>query len=359
MFYCASVSRRYRCALLEFVLVLFLVLSVSQREDIATRHWEAAKKLSKENDLEGSIREVTKCIEYLPNVSNFYASRALLLERSNRPSEALADAKRALWLEPDNSVAAETAYYSAIQLGDLTQATQILERHTSQIKNSEQKSLVCRLRLLWDKGDTEEWLRVSKELDKYPELAASQLSRASLLQDRGRWRESLECLEKAVTNSESREMCEALTQRAWTLATCPIDSVRDGNRAISDGLKVEALRPESNTQNLEALAAGYAVTGDYKNAAKYQQSAIDLMKKFFADPDTIYGEGFSKDLMLRDLTTRLELYQAEKPYLQPLKSDRSRFGVPKDVPAIPSVPRYVSTLSDSGDIVETFTKSDE
>jgi tetratricopeptide (TPR) repeat protein len=95
---------------------------------------------------------------------------------------------------------------------------------------------------------------------------------------------------------------------AWLLATCPKDDVRDGKRAVELATKdYEVWQPKATLvpsyippETLGTLAAAYAECGDFKQAVKWQQKAIEAE---FADYKTKHT-----------LQQRLQLYQNGKPF---------------------------------------------
>ncbi|MHC4543355.1 MAG: ankyrin repeat domain-containing protein [Planctomycetota bacterium] len=89
---------------------------------------------------------------------------------------------------------------------------------------------------------------------------------------------------------------------AWLLATCPAAEWRDGAKAVENATKACELTSWKNANYLDTLAAAYAEAGDFDEAIKWQQKAIDLL-----------GEGQSSRYQLR-FKAKMELYQTEQPY---------------------------------------------
>ena len=86
----------------------------------------------------------------------------------------------------------------------------------------------------------------------------------------------------------------------WLLATCPNDRLRDGTRAIEHATKACELLDWGNALTMDALAAAYAETGDFKEAVKLQQRAIEL--------------GFADKNEADKARQKLMLYGAGRPY---------------------------------------------
>lgn len=92
----------------------------------------------------------------------------------------------------------------------------------------------------------------------------------------------------------------AYNNRAWLLATCPVESMRDVKLALSDAKTAVRLTGGRNRDFADTLAAAFAANGDYKSAIDIQQRVIDATPK--------------DDPLLELLNLRLKQYQEGKPY---------------------------------------------
>jgi tetratricopeptide (TPR) repeat protein len=90
--------------------------------------------------------------------------------------------------------------------------------------------------------------------------------------------------------------------RAWLLATCPDNRVRDAKRAVDDAKQACELSQWHNAICLDTLAAAQAESGSFDEAVQYEQKAIDLT---------------SSDTEKAKYESRLALYRAGKPYREP------------------------------------------
>ena len=148
--------------------------------------------------------------------------------------------------------------------------------------------------------------------------------------DEGRYSEALDSVNSGLDSSPESSLLH--NNKAWLLATCPDDTVRDGELAVEHATKACELTSWRNAYYVDTLAAAYAEAGDFESAVKWQEDAIRL-------GGGTYSEDFRK---------RLRLFQAGKAYregvppyketvdeqpvefprgLQPAKPD------PNDVPA--------------------------
>ena len=86
-------------------------------------------------------------------------------------------------------------------------------------------------------------------------------------------------------------------QLAWLLATCPEARYRDGRHAVELATKACELS-EWQYNHVDTLAAAYAEAGDFEQAVRWQQMAIEMASDSGRD----------------DYRSRLALYKSGKPY---------------------------------------------
>jgi len=89
-----------------------------------------------------------------------------------------------------------------------------------------------------------------------------------------------------------------LNHLAWMRATCPLDEIRDGVLALRDSTKACELTNYKAPGYLDTLAAAHAETGDFAEAVRWQEKAIELVSTEHR----------------ADYETRLELYKSNRPY---------------------------------------------
>jgi tetratricopeptide (TPR) repeat protein len=87
---------------------------------------------------------------------------------------------------------------------------------------------------------------------------------------------------------------------AWLLATCPVNEMRDGRKAVEYAKRACELTDYHRASDLGTLAAAYAEAGQFEEATKWQRQANDD-----ADYVKIYGAQAS---------LRYKLYADRKPY---------------------------------------------
>jgi Flp pilus assembly protein TadD len=131
--------------------------------------------------------------------------------------------------------------------------------------------------------------------------AAAYFCRGAAYKDKKEFHKAIEDYSQAIRLDP--EDAYAHGNLAWLLATCPKDSLRDGNKAIEHATKATKARELSQKDkafNLDCLAAAYAETGNFKDASRLQKTAIELRHD-------------GKEEMEK-ARQRLKLYEEGKPY---------------------------------------------
>ena len=114
-------------------------------------------------------------------------------------------------------------------------------------------------------------------LRKDPDNFAALRFRADAYLNIGKHAEAIADFDKAYALKEDDE--SLLNNFAWVLATSPDDKLRDGARAVKLATKAAEATGYETPHILSTLAAAYAETGDFENAAKWSQKAVELSQK--------------------------------------------------------------------------------
>jgi tetratricopeptide (TPR) repeat protein len=131
-----------------------------------------------------------------------------------------------------------------------------------------------------------------------PKFAAAHIGRAIAWHHAKDYGKSIADSSEAIKLDPKNPM--ARNALSWTLATCPVDALRDGSRAVKEANKACELDAWRTADYLGTLAAAYAESGQFDRATRREQEAIKLTP---SGSDQIKGR-----------QERLALYRASKPY---------------------------------------------
>lgn len=200
-----------------------------------------AQLLSENEEYDKALKDVEAILQQQPALVRAHQMKAQLLDKLGRTDEAVAMLEKLIAIDP-NLVELQLqllGIYSEKQMAPeaIELATKILESG----QDSESSDLVRRLRgdMYLYAGDHEEAIAdFELALEKNPN-------------------------EPGVLNNF-----------AWTLATSPYASVRDGKRAVELATKAAEVTEYAAPHILSTLAASYAEAGDFEQAVKRAEEAI-------------------------------------------------------------------------------------
>ena len=138
-----------------------------------------------------------------------------------------------------------------------------------------------------------------RALDLNPNLAEAQSNLGNTLFQMGQMAEAIAHWQRAVELEPSN--AAALNNLAWVLATCPIDPLRDGGKAVALAQRANQLSGGGNPRVLRTLSAAYAETGRFAEAVQSAQAALQLA--------TAQGDS----ALSNDLEAQIRLHQAGSP----------------------------------------------
>ena len=129
----------------------------------------------------------------------------------------------------------------------------------------------------------------------------------------GRHHDAIKVLTK-VTEIDPNDYT-SINNLSWLLSTSPIDSVRNGRRALELAEKASELSRYKEAFVLSTLAAAHAELGNFDKAREWSQKSIDLAKK-----EKNKTEDAQKEL-LDNLQKELDSFNKDMPYRELLDSE--------------------------------------
>jgi tetratricopeptide (TPR) repeat protein len=133
-------------------------------------------------------------------------------------------------------------------------------------------------------------------------LAAALTNRGLAESCRGQWQRALEDYTEALRLQP--ELASAHNNLAWLLATCPVDSLRNGEVALEHATWACQATGWATPNFLGTLAAAHAEAGNFSEAVHWQQRAL---------ADRRYRQTYGEE----GVRERLRLYEQGLPYRLP------------------------------------------
>lgn len=198
--------------------------------------------------------------------------------------------------------------------GELTAAAKSFERalqRTPNYKGARQNLAVTR----YMQGHRAASLRLCRDLiEEFPRSVEPRVLAAQILAERGDFESAIHALEEAQVQSPLSLVVK--TELAWTLATCPVDALRDAERALALAQELSATVGGASARASDILAVAYADLGHFDEAIRAATRALELARG--------KASGSKEDVLFRQgIEQRLNLYERGKPFRQPEGGDRS------------------------------------
>jgi len=147
----------------------------------------------------------------------------------------------------------------------------------------------------------QEW---AKAIAIDPDYGKAHENIATAFEKRGEFAEAVDHYWKAIESGPG--FVTSKFRLSWLLATCHDDKVRDGRKAVEMAISVCEDTNYGSPNVLDLLAAAYAEAGQFDDAVRTVQKALNMASK-------TDGSGLGPD-ELAGIKRRLRLYQQGKPF---------------------------------------------
>lgn len=308
----------------------------------------AIKTLIKLERTDDAISLIGRSIEAQPN-EGMYRLRAVLHQANGDTEKATADLDKAIAMSPsdprtlllratvaldrDDVKAAKADFRAAATIApQIMAADQGIElRLQIALKENRMADAINDAKLLMDRLPKDPFRRLrlaslysidkrprkaiellTNLLEEIPENVAALRSRGDAWLSVGDHAKAIADYESAIaaigkvtlessTESEIDEAAGLYNNLAWVLATSPKDDVRSGTRSVELAKMSAELTKYEAPHILSTLAAAYAENGDFENARKWSEKAVELAG----------DEGHNQ---LQQLQQELNSYKEDKPW---------------------------------------------
>ncbi|MEX1042004.1 MAG: tetratricopeptide repeat protein [Pirellulaceae bacterium] len=250
------------------------------------------------DDTKGALEDLDQVLVMAPRSIPALMMRAGLYFESEDVDSAIADTNRVLRLDGNNvqAILLRSTLYAAQE--KYTEAIRDLETILRQDDDNYAVLLQIGFFHQANKKPRKAIEIFDQVLKKDPNNLMAIRSRSDAMLSVGDHKGAIQGYEKAMAIKNDDD--GILNNYAWVLATSPQDEVRDGEKSIELAKKACEVTEYSRPHILSTLAAAYAETGDFENAKKWSQKALDIAD---GDPE-----------MVEHLEKELESFKQEKPW---------------------------------------------
>ena len=287
-------------------------LAARSEPRIAAEYVARGKDWYQKQDFNKAIADFDAAIEREPGLAAAYAARARAWAKKHYRERELADLSRAVDLEPENVTyrVARAESWSGLgqhshAMGDYAEALRLAPANPSVwVSRGEEwrKDLKVELAI----ADFTQAIRLD------PRYAPAYVARANTWKQIQRFDLAIEGFSELIRIDPENAIAHQSLGRI--LATCHVERIRNGRRALDEAFRACELTHWRTPDSLDTLAAAYAELRDFQSAVKWQIEAIKLLRQ------NIYSELHEKSQRMSGgarsrigFEDRLAFYRSKKP----------------------------------------------
>ncbi len=276
--------------------------ALETKPDFAEARIDLGDSLFQKGWVNEAIIEYQRASEIKPDLVEARYALADCLLRTRRVSEAIVQYQKALEIEPDSAAAAKVHNNlgnALIQQGRTDEAIAHFQKALELKPDIAESHHNLAYALLLQGQVNEAIVENQRALEIKPDYAEACNDLGLCLSQIGRVDEAIVQYRRAIELQP--QLLNAQINLAWTLATSPEPSVRNGSEAVAVAEKANQIAQAGNPLILRTLAAAYAEAGRFPEAVLTAQQALKL------------AVAQSNTGLTNDLQTEIGLYQTNAP----------------------------------------------
>jgi len=245
--------------------ITFFQKAIQINPDYAEAHYNLGNALIRKGKIEDGITQFRKALQIAPGQLMTRNNLGYVLLQSGKVDEAIGEFNQVLQTQPENANAHFNLGNALLQKGNADEAMDHFQR----------------------------------ALQREPGFAEAHYSLGTALLQKGRETEALAQFRQAIQLKP--DYSEALNDLAWELATAPLPSARDGNKAVELAQRADQLAGGKDLDVLDTVAAAYAEAHRFEEAVRTARQAI------------AFARSSGQENRVAQLNSELALYQAGQP----------------------------------------------
>jgi tetratricopeptide (TPR) repeat protein len=244
--------------------------------DNAEAHNNLGNALLQKGRVEQAINQYRKALQIKPGFAQAHYNIGNILLQQGRVEAAITHYQKALQFRPDYAEAHLTLGSALLQQGRAKEAITQFQMAVK-IKPDYAEAHYDLGNSFSQLGRTDEAIsQYQRALQLRPDYAAALVNLGNSFFQQGRMDQAISQYQKALQIGPVDP--EVQNNLAWCLATCPEASLRNGDKAVQLARQANELAGGKNPVILGTLAAAFAETGQFGDAVRSAQKAIDLAR---------------------------------------------------------------------------------